>query len=113
MPVYMIIDITIREHDLYSRYVEGVAEIVEKHGGRYLVRGGKVTALSGNWIPERIIVIEFQTLEQLRRCFRSAEYLALAPLRERSTDSRAIVVEGYLPPEKVARAAERICEHEC
>jgi uncharacterized protein (DUF1330 family) len=113
MSVYMIIDITIREHDLYSRYVESVAEVVEKHGGRYLVRGGKVAPLSGNWKPERMIVIGFDTVEQLQRCFISAEYLELAPLREQSTDSKAIVVEGYLPPEEVANAAERICEHEC
>ena len=99
MSVYMIIDVTIRDHDLYSRYVESVAEVVERYGGRYLVRGGKVTPLSGNWNPERMIVIEFDTVEQLQRCFRSAEYLELAPLREQSTDSRAIVAEGYLPPE--------------
>lgn len=97
MSVYMIIDITIRDDDLYSQYVEGVSEVVEKHGGRYLVRGGKVTPLSGNWNPERMIVMEFETMGQLQRCFRSAEYLELAPRREQSTDSRAIVVEGYLP----------------
>jgi uncharacterized protein (DUF1330 family) len=95
----MIIDVTIRDDDLYSQYVKNVAEVVEKHGGWYLVRGGKVTPLSGNWIPERMIVLGFETIEQLRRCFSSTEYLELAPLRERATDSRAIVVEGYLPPE--------------
>lgn len=113
MSVYMIIDITIRNDDVYSHYVESVAEVVEKHGGRYLVRGGKVTPLSGSWNPERMIVIEFETVEQLQRCFRSAGYLELASLREQSTDSRAIVVEGYLPPKEVVKAVQRICEHEC
>lgn len=97
MSVYMIIDITIRERDLYSRYVESVAEVVERHGGRYLVRGGRVTPLSGNWNPERMIVIEFGTMQQLQQCFSSAEYLGLAPLREQSTNSKAIIVEGYSP----------------
>jgi uncharacterized protein (DUF1330 family) len=50
--------------------------------------------LSGDWHPERVVVIVFETIEQLRKCFRSSEYLALAPLRERSTRSEAIVVEG-------------------
>ena len=99
MPVYMIIEITIKDSELYSHYVGSVSAVVENHGGPYLVRGGEVTPLSGNWIPERMIVIQFETMEQLRRCFGSTEYLQLAPLREQSTDSRAIVVEGWLPPQ--------------
>jgi uncharacterized protein (DUF1330 family) len=94
MPVYMIIEIEIRDEKLYAEYVERVREVVVKHGGRYLVRGGQVTPLSGNWNPERIIIIEFETIEHLRRCFGSEEYRELAPLREKSTLGRSIVVEG-------------------
>ena len=97
MSVYMIIEIEIRDNELYSKYVEKVPEVIGKYGGRYLVRGGKVTPLSGSWKPERIIVIEFETIEQLQKCFKSTEYLELAPLREQSTISKSIVVDGYLP----------------
>jgi uncharacterized protein (DUF1330 family) len=98
MSVYMIIEIAVKDREMYARYVEQVRDIVEKHGGRYLVRGGEVTPLSGNWHPERIILIEFETMQQLQGCFHSPEYLALAPLREQSTSGRSIVVEGYVPP---------------
>jgi uncharacterized protein (DUF1330 family) len=53
--------------------------------------------VAGNWNPERVILIEFDSLERVQACFRSPEYLQLAPLRERSTMSRAIVVEGCEP----------------
>lgn len=99
MPVYMIIEIEIKDHEAYSQYVDRVQAVVEAHGGRYLVRGGTATSLSGDWHPERIIVIEFETHDQLQMCFASAEYRELAPLRERSTTSRAIVVDGYVRPE--------------
>jgi len=99
MSVFMIIEIEIKNRELYSQYVEKVPEIVEKYGGRYLIRGGKVTPLSGHWNPERMIVIAFETVEQLQRCFSSPEYLELAPLREQSTVSKSIIVDGYLPPE--------------
>lgn len=99
MSVYMIIEIEIRNNELYSKYVNKVPEVIEKYGGRYLIRGGKVTPLSGNWNPERIILIEFETIEQLQECFKSTEYLELAPLRKQSTIGRSIIVEGYLPPE--------------
>ena len=94
MSVYMIIEIKVKDAGMYAEYVENVRAIVEKHGGRYLVRGGAVTPLSGDWNPERMIVIEFETVEQVRRCFGSPEYLELAPVRERSAASRAIVVDG-------------------
>jgi uncharacterized protein (DUF1330 family) len=97
VPVYLLIEIKIIHRELYSKYIRKVHEVVTMHGGRYLVRGGKVTPLSGDWVPERIIVIEFETIEQLRKCFNSAEYLELAPLREQSTESRAIILEGCSP----------------
>ncbi len=90
----MIIEIRIKEENLYSQYIEKVPEIVKKYGGKYLVRGGKVTSISGNWNPERIVVVEFDTIGQLQKCFKSPEYLELAPLREQSTDSKAIIVVG-------------------
>jgi uncharacterized protein (DUF1330 family) len=98
MPVFLIIEIAIKDRELYSHYVEKVPAIIEKHGGRYLARGGTVTPLMGDWNPERVILIEFDTAEQIHKCFQSPEYLEIAPLREQSTTSRSIIVEGYSPP---------------
>jgi uncharacterized protein (DUF1330 family) len=97
MSVYMIVEIEVKNSELYSQYVERVPAVVKKHGGRYLARGGQVTPLSGNWNPDRLILLEFGNLEQLQRCFASSEYLELAPLREQSTLSKSIVVEGCTP----------------
>jgi uncharacterized protein (DUF1330 family) len=95
MPVYMIVDIQILDPAQYAQYVAQAYEIVVRHGGRYLVRGGKVTPLSGNWCPERVIVIAFDSMEQMRTWLASPEYRAIAPLREQSTISRSIVAPGY------------------
>lgn len=99
MPVYMIIEIKVLDYELYARYVERVPEIIENHGGKYLVRGGEVIPMFGKWDPERIILIEFETLEKLRNCFDSEEYLEIAPFRENSAITKSIVVNGYLSPE--------------
>ena len=98
MSVYMVIEIEVQDEERYSEYVERVYESITKHVGKYLVRGGPVIPLFGNWSPERVIIIEFQTIENLRRCFGSEEYRDIAPLREKSTLTRAIVVESYRPP---------------
>lgn len=97
MPVYMIIEITVEDAQTYAEYVERVPATVEKYGGRYVVRGGAVTPLTGDWSPERIIILEFPTAEQMRRRNSSPEYLELAPLRMSSTKTRAIALEGYSP----------------
>ena len=99
MPVYLIADIEVMDAEMYAEYVERAPEVIHKYGGRYLVRGGNAATLSGDWDPERIIVVEFESVERLQECFGSTEYSELAPLREQSTISRSIVVESYNSPE--------------
>jgi uncharacterized protein (DUF1330 family) len=48
----------------------------------------------GGWDPERIVVIVFDSMETWEGCFKSAEYRKIAPLREKSAETRALVVEG-------------------
>ena len=94
MAVYVIIEIKIKNKSPYAEYVEKVRSIVEKYKGRYLVRGGEITPLSGNWNPERIIVIEFPSYEDVKSWLSSQEYKEIDQLREKSTVTKAIVVEG-------------------
>jgi uncharacterized protein (DUF1330 family) len=97
MAAYVIIDIAIRDQTRqgeYAQYVEKVRPIVEKHGGRYLARGGRIAPLTGDWRPERIILIEFPSRDRIERWWNSPEYKAIAGLRENSTAAKAIIVEG-------------------
>jgi uncharacterized protein (DUF1330 family) len=95
MSIYVIIDITVIDEGLYEEYVARVPAVVEQYRGRYLVRGGEVVALAGDWRPERIVVLEFESSDQAQEYLTSPEYLALAPLREKSITARAIIVPGY------------------
>jgi uncharacterized protein (DUF1330 family) len=78
----------------YDDYIRSVRPIVEKYKGRYLVRTEKIQPLTGKWKPERFIIIEWDTREQLESCFQSEEYRKIAVKRENSVDSRAIIMEG-------------------
>ena len=94
--VYQIVELDIHNQELYAGYVTKVADIVRKHGGRYLARGGEVTPMSGNWYPKHLVIIEFESLERLQQCYAPPEYKEIAPLRERSSQSKVDVVEGVL-----------------
>ena len=95
MSVYVIIDIAVIDQGLYEEYVARVPAVVEQYGGRYLARSGGISSMVGDWQPERIVLIEFETIEQVEEFFAAPEYLALVPLREQSAATRAIIVEGY------------------
>lgn len=82
-----------RTENKYLEYIEKVVPIVKKYNGRYIVRSEKITSLSEEWTPSRVIIIEFDTKEQLETCFASEEYRKIAQLRENSVKSSAIIVE--------------------
>jgi uncharacterized protein (DUF1330 family) len=98
MPVYMVIEVTVRDREVYAEYMRRVPATVEQYGGRYVVRGGRVVALTGDWNPERVVILEFPTAQHMERWNASPEYAAVAPLRARSATTRAIALEGYAPP---------------
>ncbi|MBU1726055.1 MAG: DUF1330 domain-containing protein [Candidatus Omnitrophica bacterium] len=94
MSVYFIVEAKVIDKEVYAQYVEKVRSIVESYNGRYLARGGRVVPIVGDWNPDRVIIIEFPAIKDMKRWFASSEYKEIAPLRERSAVTRAILVEG-------------------
>ncbi len=78
----------------YSEYIEKARKIVEKYDGQYLVKTNEIVTISGVWKPNKVVVIKFENMRKLQSCFGSTEYREVAPLRENSTISKAIAVEG-------------------
>jgi uncharacterized protein (DUF1330 family) len=71
-----------------------VPAVIAQYGGRYLVRGGQVETVEGEWHVPRLVVLEFPSMEQLKRFYYSAEYAPLLELRQKSTRSVLAFVEG-------------------
>ena len=93
MSIYVILDVDIHDSEQYLEYQKQVPPIIKKHGGRYLVRGGNVVAM-GEWKPERIVIFEFPSFEALQTFINCPEYQPVKRLRDESTTSRIIAVEG-------------------
>jgi len=95
MSVYMIVEATeIKDKEKYAEYVRRVPATIAGFGGRYLARGGEVCVLAGDWRPRRLIILEFASMENFRYWWESPEYRAIAPLREESASTNALVIEG-------------------
>ena len=94
MSVYFIVEIKeIYDKEKYMRYVVQVPEIVENFGVKYLICGESTTVITGDWNPLRIIMIEFESMDKFNAWWNSAEYRAVAPLREKSAKTSAIIAE--------------------
>jgi uncharacterized protein (DUF1330 family) len=94
MPAYVIADIEITDPAAYEEYRSKVPATIAQYGGRYVARGGKTEPLEGGWAPKRIALLEFPSLEQAQKWYRSAEYAPLIRIRQKASRGRVIMVEG-------------------
>lgn len=102
MPVYAVFEVEVEAEPTaaaaagYERYRAAVPALVERFGGRYLVRAGRGESLEGRATTGRWHLVEFPDADAARAFWSCADYLALKPLRAGAADVRAVLVEG--PP---------------
>lgn len=94
MAAYIIVQIEIKEPVEYAEYRSLVPATLVPYGGRFLVRGGAMESLEGGWAPERVVVVEFPTLEAAKAWHGSAEYARARAIRWRTAESKMLVVQG-------------------
>ena len=94
MSVFFVISTSeIVDPQRYEKYVDLAGPIVESYGGEYLLQSDKIIAAK-DWQAQKIVIIRFDSREQMDRCFQSDEYKEIIPLREGSIISRFVVVES-------------------
>jgi methyltransferase len=93
MPGYLIMDAEVTDPAGYEEFKRTAHAAVAAHGGRYLVRGGALEALEGDW-HSRVVLLEFETLEAVLGFYRSDDYQAARELRLKTSIARLAAVEG-------------------
>lgn len=94
MAAYLIADVEVLDAAGYEEYRQKVQATIAAFGGRYLVRGRTLTVLEGGWSPKRCVVLEFPSAARLQAWYRSPEYAPLIAIRQRTTKSNLVMVEG-------------------
>ena len=94
MAAYVIVDIEVTEPVEYEEYKRLAAPTVAAYGGRYVARGGATEVLEGDWVPHRLVVLEFESVEQARRWWDSPEYAVAREVRWRTARTNMVVVPG-------------------
>ena len=100
MPVaYLVVESSVTDAETFKRYMAAAPEVVRAFGGEYLVRGGRMTVLEGDWQPPRMTVLRFPSFEQAKAMYDSPAYAEARALRQGATACfNMVLVEGVDGP---------------
>ena len=94
MPAYLIVRAKVTDMQQYQEYMKLTPAIVEKYGGRFVIRGGDKLVLEGPVISDRIVMLKFDSVDAARRMYNSNEYQAAIKVRQGAAEASFIVMEG-------------------
>lgn len=95
MAAYVILDIDVKDWAGYERYQKAGAPTLAQYGGRPLARGGETEVKEGTWLPRRVVMVEFESMDAARRWWDSPEYTAARTLRHAAAETNVVFVEGF------------------
>ena len=94
MTAYAILDIDIFDIADYMQYQKAIGPLLASVGAQYLVRGGEFQVIEGSFEPQRLIVVEFPSMETLMDFYHSKAYKALESQRQTCSRATVIAVRG-------------------
>ena len=94
MAAYIIADLTVTDPAAMEEYRKLVPGTLAPFGGRFIVRGGAHQTVEGDWKPNRLVIIEFPSLEQAKRWYDCEEYRGPKAMRLRAGRTNLVMVDG-------------------
>ncbi len=94
MAAYVIANIEVTDPAQYEDYKKLAGPAIEACGGKYLVRGGKTEVLEGKWQPNRLVMLEFESVEKAQAWWESTHYAQAKAIRQGSANSSMVIVQG-------------------
>ena len=94
MTAYVLVEIDVHDPVGYEEYKKLAPPIIEAYGGKYLARGGRTETLEGDWSPSRLVILQFESVEQAKKWVNSDEYSEARKMRHATAKSNMVVIEG-------------------
>ena len=94
MSAYVVVQESVKDQAMFDAYRKEVVATVTAHGGRFIVRGGALTVLEGEWPLPRLVILEFPSRQAAEAWYHSPAYQKILPLRLKSTAGNFIIVDG-------------------
>ncbi len=94
MAAYIVIQIEITDPETFETYRAQVPATLEPYGGEYIVRGGDMEILEGEWATPRCVILRFPDMDAAKTWHASADYQGPKALRQAASKGNMIVVDG-------------------
>ncbi len=94
MAAYVIVQVEVTDWERFREYLKEVPRILNQYGGKYLACGGETILLEGPDQSQRVVLIEFPSLQQARDWYHSPEYLQIKSLRAGAAHGTITAIEG-------------------
>jgi uncharacterized protein (DUF1330 family) len=94
MAAYLVVDIDVTNPTQFEEYKKLAPAAIAKYGGRYIIRGGAYEVIEGNWKPQRVTVVEFDSMEKGKAFYNSPEYQTAIKARAGAANMRMLLVQG-------------------
>ena len=93
MSAYWVSRCHVTHAEKYAKYAELAGPAIEKHGGRFLARGGEQIEVEGKEY-ERTVLVEFASFEKAHACYQSEEYREAFKYQEDAAVRNVVIVAG-------------------
>ena len=94
MAAYFIVDLEVTEPVRFKANAEAIPATVSAFGGKYLVASGTIENIEGDWNPQKLIVIEFETIERAKKWWESENYREIKEIRLESSNAKILLTVG-------------------
>ena len=94
MSAFLIARVNVTNSEQYENYKKLSVEAVNKYQGRFLARGGTTLTLEGTNETDRVVILEFNSLDNAKTFYESPEYQKAKAAREGAATGQFIVVDG-------------------
>jgi uncharacterized protein (DUF1330 family) len=94
MAAYLVVDIDVTDPAQFEEYKKLAPAAIAKYGGRYIIRGGAYEVIEGNWKPQRVTIVEFESMEKGKAFYHSPEYQQAVKARAGAANMKMLLVQG-------------------
>jgi uncharacterized protein (DUF1330 family) len=97
-PAYVIAENVVNDQAGYTRdFLPPITKAIQDAGGKFLARGGKTYAMHGTLNANRVVVVQFESLDKVQTWFNSPATKAAFAIGEKYSTLHDYAVEGASP----------------
>jgi uncharacterized protein (DUF1330 family) len=91
---YVIVNSTVTNPAQYEDYKKLSTAAMQAYGAEICIRGGAVEVAEGDWVPDRLVLLKFSSMDAARRFESSPEYAKARVARQGAAIMRMVIAEG-------------------